>query len=201
LTPSQEVDEVWHQHLIHTRDYWQQFCPQVLGIALHHGPTRGGQAEKRRYREQYARTLAAYERWFGPPPLVFWPASRERFANPGRIRRVDLRRHLVLPRPLLPGRRGLLLVSGLLVGALATGTAAALPSIALTGTILVLGAAMFHFIGSAAINFIGIAITVITVIAVMAWLISSLGGDSDGSDDGGDGGDGSCGGCGGCDCG
>lgn len=201
LTPSQEVDEVWHLHLIHTRDYWQQFCAQVLGIALHHGPTRGGQAERRRYREQYARTLATYERWFGPPPLDFWPASRERFANPGRIRRVDLDRHLILPRPRLPNRRWLVVVGGLLAGALATEAAAAFPSIALTGTLLLLGAAVWlHSIAIAVITLI----TVVAVIAVVLWRSFAEGetdseqaDDSDGNGDG----DGGCGGCGGCGCG
>jgi len=125
MTPSQEVDEVWHLHLTFSRDYWQIFCPQVLGTVLHHGPTRGGRTEGLRFREQYARTLAAYERRFGPPPLAFWPGSQERFADPGRIRRVDRARHLVLPRPRLPGWRGLLGLLGLLGSLAAIGAAAA----------------------------------------------------------------------------
>ncbi|WP_295389450.1 TIGR04222 domain-containing membrane protein [uncultured Thiodictyon sp.] len=127
MTPSQAVDEVWHLHLTFSRDYWQTFCPLVLGTALHHGPTRGGRTEGLRFREQYARTLAAYERRFGPPPLAFWPGSRERFANPGRIRRVDLARHLVLPRPRLPGWRGLLGLLGLLAVVDAAGALPANP--------------------------------------------------------------------------
>ena len=132
LTPSQEVDEVWHLHLTYTMDYWQRFCSQVLGVALHHWPTRGGQAEGWRYREQYARTLTAYERWFRVPQIDFWPESRERFADPARIRRVDLRHHLVLPRPRLPSRRGLLAGVGLVIGALATAAASPFSSTTLT---------------------------------------------------------------------
>ncbi len=128
MTPSQEVDEVWHLHLTFSRDYWQIFCPRVLGMALHHGPTRGGRAEGMRFREQYARTLAAYERRFGPPPLAFWPGSRERFADPVRIRRVDRARHLVLPRPRLPGWRGLLGLLGSLAAIGAAEAAEALPA-------------------------------------------------------------------------
>lgn len=78
VTPSDEVDQAWHLHLLYTRDYWDDFCPNVLGTTLHHGPTRGGKGEGLRYDEQYRLTLASYERLFGhrapddiwPPPLV-----------------------------------------------------------------------------------------------------------------------------------
>jgi hypothetical protein len=41
VTPSDAVDQAWHLHLTYTRDYWERFCPDVLGRALHHGPTAG----------------------------------------------------------------------------------------------------------------------------------------------------------------
>ena len=80
VTPSDAVDQAWHLHLTYTRDYWQAFCPQVLGSDLHHGPTKGGPAERHRFYHQYAATLAAYEAAFGtaPPPEI-WPAARRRF--------------------------------------------------------------------------------------------------------------------------
>jgi uncharacterized protein (TIGR04222 family) len=121
MTPSAAVDEVWHLHLLHTQDYWLQFCPQVLGRPLHHGPTRGGRDEARRYRAQYADTLAAYERHFGLPPVRWWPGHAARFADPSRIRRVDRHRHWVLPKPRLSWRA----LSGLCL--LLPGTARALP--------------------------------------------------------------------------
>ncbi|MEZ6192343.1 MAG: hypothetical protein R3C45_13785 [Phycisphaerales bacterium] len=31
VTPSDEVDQAWHLHLLYTRDYWEDFCPNVLG--------------------------------------------------------------------------------------------------------------------------------------------------------------------------
>lgn len=99
MTPSQAVDEVWHLHLRHTRDYWERFCPQVLGMPLHHGPTRGGPAEAWRHREQYAQTLARYEQHFGLPPAEFWPAASENFAPLPRLVRVDRSRYWLIPRP------------------------------------------------------------------------------------------------------
>lgn len=99
VTPSDSVDQVWHLHLTYSRDYWQTFCPQVLGADLHHGPTVGGQAERERYYHQYAATLAAYERAFGePPPAVIWPDARRRFTvDPGGVR-INLSDVIVLKR-------------------------------------------------------------------------------------------------------
>ncbi len=65
VTPSDAVDQAWHLHLAYSRDYWERFCPEVLGMPLHHGPTAGGAVEKARYFEQYAQTLKSYEAAFG----------------------------------------------------------------------------------------------------------------------------------------
>ena len=98
VTPSEEVDEVWHQHLTYSRDYWKIWCHDVLRHDLHHGPTGGGPAESKRFAEQYAATLAAYEAWFGPPPPKFWPGTAERFGRP-RFLVVDRATHIVVPFP------------------------------------------------------------------------------------------------------
>ncbi len=80
VTPSDAVDQAWHLHLAYSRDYWQRFCPDVLGTDLHHGPTAGGQIERSRYYNQYADTLASYEQAFGaPPPVDIWPPAQRRF--------------------------------------------------------------------------------------------------------------------------
>ncbi len=103
VTPSVEVDEVWHLHLTYTRDYWQRFCPQVLGSDLHHGPTTGGHVADARYRDQYSETLRLYEGYFGSPPARWWPARVERFADAGLFQRVDKRRHWIVAKPRIPG--------------------------------------------------------------------------------------------------
>lgn len=101
-TPSVDVDAVWHLHLIHSQDYWQVWCPQVLGMPLHHSPSRGGRTQALYYREQYAQTLAHYERWFGPPPEELWPGTHERFAAQPRRIAVDRERHWIVPKPSWP---------------------------------------------------------------------------------------------------
>lgn len=99
VTPSEEVDAVWHLHLLHTRDYWEVFCPHVLQRPLHHGPTLGGAKEEARFYEQYAKTLESYQRFFGNPPVAWWPAARWRFQPSRCWRWVYLPHAWVIPKP------------------------------------------------------------------------------------------------------
>ncbi len=102
VTPSDEVDQCWHLHLTYTRSYWDEMCGEVLGRPLHHGPTAGGAAESRKYREWYENTLASYEREFGtPPPRDIWPSADQRFY--ARYRRVELGQHVVVSRGVVAG--------------------------------------------------------------------------------------------------
>jgi hypothetical protein len=97
VTPSDAVDQAWHLHLTYTRDYWERLCPEVLGAALHHGPTKGGPAEGTRYFEQYAQTLRSYEAAFGPAPGDIWPDAQRRLRIDPMARRVHPRDALILP--------------------------------------------------------------------------------------------------------
>lgn len=103
MTPSEEIDEIWHLHLTYSRDYWEVWCKQVLGRTLHHDPTVGGASEQSRFRAQYAETLALYETYFGPPDAQFWPGLHDRFRP--RYRVIDSDRTLTLPRPTLRAMR------------------------------------------------------------------------------------------------
>lgn len=99
LTPSEDVDAVWHLHLIYTRDYWDRLCAETLRRRIDHGPTRGGQAEAEKYLDCYRRTLQAYETEFGtPPPSDIWPDERIRFGRPDRYQRIDTTRIFTLPK-------------------------------------------------------------------------------------------------------
>ena len=97
VTPSDAVDQVWHLHLTYSREYWDEFCPNVLGAELHHGPTAGGAREKSRFYDQYAATLAAYEEAFGEaPPADIWPDAKRRFVRDPRAFRVNPNDGMVL---------------------------------------------------------------------------------------------------------
>jgi hypothetical protein len=100
VTPSDAVDQAWHLHLTYTRDYWERFCPEVLGRPLHHGPTAGGAAEQARYFDQYAETLRSYARVFGNPPADIWPSARRRLVEDPQACRVHPRDAIVIPRSL-----------------------------------------------------------------------------------------------------
>ncbi len=117
VTPSDAVDQAWHLHLTYSRDYWQEFCPNVLGADLHHGPTAGGPVERDRYYAQYAATLKAYEDTFGePPPPDIWPDAGRRFQVDPLAFRVNPKDVIVAPR-----RKGTLAVAVLVTVAFLAG--------------------------------------------------------------------------------
>jgi hypothetical protein len=91
LTPSDQVDQVWHLHLIYTLSYWEDFCSKTLGKKIQHGPTKGGQGEKTKYVNWYEKTLEFYQYTFSEiPPSDIWPNSKIRF---GEIMFTRVNRH------------------------------------------------------------------------------------------------------------
>ncbi len=96
VTPSEEVDAVWHLHMIYTRSYWNELCENVLRRDFHHGPTKGGASESAKHHDWYERTLDSYRRFFGEPPTDVWPEAHARFATNGRW--VDLNSVYVMSR-------------------------------------------------------------------------------------------------------
>ena len=74
ITPSQVVDEVWHCHILHTRDY-QEFARQC-GRFLHHAP--GMPNERDKFSSHYDRTHEMYREVFGEaPPPQYWPRNEQ----------------------------------------------------------------------------------------------------------------------------
>ena len=100
VTPSDQVDQVWHLHLLYTRSYWERFCGDVLGRPFHHEPTRGGSHEADKFTQWYDQTLDSYRRTFREdPPQDIWPEAAIRFGEDVHGRRVNTRRAWVLPKP------------------------------------------------------------------------------------------------------
>jgi uncharacterized membrane protein YgcG len=100
VTPSQEVDEVWHLHLMYTRHYWGVLCRQVLQCDLHHGPSLGGASEHAKYHDLYGRTLDSYRLIFSEtPPVRLWPAPEQRFTPQPRVGAVDPATHWIIAKP------------------------------------------------------------------------------------------------------
>lgn len=99
VTPSDEVDQVWHLHLVYTRSYWEDL-QAILGRPLHHGPTAGGRDEDDKFAGWYERTKLLYESEFGEkPPVELWPPSEIRFHPGQRFRRLDAGAHWIIAKP------------------------------------------------------------------------------------------------------
>lgn len=100
LTPSDEVDQVWHLHMTYTQSYWVDLCRHVLGVELHHKPTKGGNAEQSRYKQQYSDTLDFYlETFSAQPPSAIWPTVEKRFATADQFVRINKSRYWLLFKP------------------------------------------------------------------------------------------------------
>lgn len=99
VTPSDQVDQVWHLHLSYTRSYWEEFCTQVLRTPLHHEPTQGGQAENQKFDEWYSKTLESYKRFFRTkPPVEIWSTPKDRFGRDSHFVRINTQQNWVLPK-------------------------------------------------------------------------------------------------------
>lgn len=96
--PVSPSDQVWHLHILYTQSYWNRFCKNVLRVPLHHGPTKGGSNERRKFDDWYKRTLESYESFFGSPPEDIWPPPNIRFGIDLHFRRVNTKRYWVVPR-------------------------------------------------------------------------------------------------------
>lgn len=99
VTPSDQVDQAWHLHLIYTRNYWGAFT-EILGKPLHHGPTNGGKIEADKYADQYQFTLDRYNEEFGEePPSDIWPTAEERFSPNQHFIRLNAYEHFIVSKP------------------------------------------------------------------------------------------------------
>ncbi len=100
VTPSEQVDQAWHLHLIYTRSYWEKLCRDTLGKDLHHGPTAGGGNEDAKFVDWYQKTLESYQTIFGErPPADIWPDPAARFTDAGAGRWIDRTKFWLIPRP------------------------------------------------------------------------------------------------------
>lgn len=98
LTPSDQVDQVWHLHLLYTKSYWTDFCQNTLSKEIHHGPTKGGLSEKEKFNDWYSKTIALYSNIFNnQAPIDIWPTTKVRFGELN-FRRVNLHRNWIIPK-------------------------------------------------------------------------------------------------------
>jgi len=116
-TPSKDVDQAWHLHLTYTTDYWNKFCPKLLGKELHHGPTIGGMEDEMKYRQHYIETLQLYESVFGrKPPSNIWKDVDTRFSHDSNTQWVDLASNIVITKNSLMLKIIAAAIIGVLIG-------------------------------------------------------------------------------------
>lgn len=98
LTPSDQVDQVWHLHLLYTQSYWIDFCQNTLNRQIHHGPTKGGKEEGDKFNDLYEKTLQLYQELFDRnAPADIWPAKEIRFSEIN-FQRVNLDRNWIIKK-------------------------------------------------------------------------------------------------------
>jgi hypothetical protein len=99
LTPSDQVDQVWHLHLLYTESYWVSFCEHTIGRKIHHGPTQGGINENAKYTDWYEKTKEFYAQVFSEtPPNHIWLPSTVRFTEI-HFQRVNMHTHWTFKKP------------------------------------------------------------------------------------------------------
>lgn len=67
LAPAKLIDELWHQHILHSRDYFN-FCDRIAGRYLHHTPGYGQPHEI--HRPAFNQTHATYQLHYGVAPAA-----------------------------------------------------------------------------------------------------------------------------------
>ena len=68
LSPPSSIDEVWHAHILHTKNY-REYCLAICGNFIDHNPEGAAMDAKSviARKKRIAATLAAYEDTFGEP--------------------------------------------------------------------------------------------------------------------------------------
>jgi hypothetical protein len=77
FSPSEIVDQVWHEHILFTREY-RAFCKKHFGKYVNHAPTVVGYSIATASDDQrcYAYTLYFYALYFNSTPsTVYWPTN------------------------------------------------------------------------------------------------------------------------------
>lgn len=70
ISPSDDIDIFWHQHILNTKSYYN-FCTHYFKKIIHHYPDQANDQLKRRYR--FLNSLKYYKKEFGnTPPDDIW---------------------------------------------------------------------------------------------------------------------------------
>jgi hypothetical protein len=72
IAAASDIDKVWHQHILHTREYADD-CQRVFGAFLHHGAgSEDSEAAQEHLRINVEKTRARYAELFGEEYVETW---------------------------------------------------------------------------------------------------------------------------------
>ena len=99
LSPSDAVDQAWHQHMLYSQEYWGEFCSNILKHDLHHVPSMGAIDEVEEHQASYQRTLDLYLKEFKQMPSQrLWPSYEFMFSDQVQMSRINLLDYWYFPR-------------------------------------------------------------------------------------------------------
>ena len=95
VSPSDQVDQVWHQHMLYSHSYWEDFCTHTVHKKLHHWPAEGNSE----FHDWYEKTIESYILFFGHrPPKHIWVDPAVRLKTRTHFIRIDKEEHWVIPK-------------------------------------------------------------------------------------------------------
>ncbi len=118
ITPSDQVDQAWHLHMIYTKSYWNNFCSNTLQNEIHHNPTKGGSKEGEKFKNLYAHTFLLYQEKFKQDvPKQIWLNADKRFSEID-FQRINVSKFWIIQKPskalVASGLLFVILIAGLL---------------------------------------------------------------------------------------
>lgn len=95
VSPSDQVDQAWHQHMLYSHSYWEAFCTNIAQKKLHHWPAEGNPE----YHDWYGKTIDSYTQFFGyHPPENIWIDPAIRLKTRTYFIRIDREENWVIPK-------------------------------------------------------------------------------------------------------
>jgi hypothetical protein len=90
VSPSHQIDQVWHTHILYTKDY-TDMCNTLAGQYIHHNPTNSKDKTIQGIKP-YNNTKKGYEDHFGIPPSDIWTDFKQ-----SKYVFIDISRLWILP--------------------------------------------------------------------------------------------------------
>jgi hypothetical protein len=95
VSPSDQVDQAWHQHMLYSHSYWEDFCANTVHKQLHHWPAEGNPE----FHDWYRKTVESYTQFFGnTPPEDIWVDPNIRLTARTYFIRTDREKNWVIPK-------------------------------------------------------------------------------------------------------